>query len=596
MTNGGLNLMRPADGEAALAVTLDWVRASDPKDELFAPALNPLNASGTTGTLAERLTSAGLPAWHEAIFAAAHSGQPLQLDPRLEWLMAHAAFEVAVQADHPGLFRTVEEFKTLGEVSDAAFASAVCSRLAGESGDSSLLGRLRMQLQMLWDSSFNDRMRDYVVAMANRSLTSRDLWPRDDGMPIGDGWAHRVAATLWPEQYMEMLASFPSLFQHGFGRPLLPIDLELITSLIKTSPTVASNDGTPLGPVVVFALLEGVEVHLGAIALQDLPTAEAEIGRVLDAVFSRGDGDWIGRAWLQQIIWRDTPRRAGRAQAEVEAQRALRNALLALLSGRIAPLGEAVFDWARQEQPLWAVHRFLAEASVLEAHGDAVAAAEVLGGAVRQGLVCATGRPAGLVTTSPEATVVARVLSRLPDLKQWFEDLWRDTYELREYLSYPAHRDLDNPAYPALAWSLIGLNHSQVTPVATAELWRVIGNSVFETQRIDPNASLFNGAMPPILRVTVQLGAALAEREILSIGDFANFLADQLEPTAEHARLWQIARSAASETVTLGAGRLVGAPVLRQAIEAGLAEQFPPPDAVLDRSAREELADFLSRL
>jgi len=107
-----------------------------------------------------------------------------------------------------------------------------------------------------------------------------------------------------------MLASFPVLFQHGFGDPFLPLDLELVTPLVKASPAVFSSDGAPLGPVVVFVLLEAVEVHLAAIAVQDLPAAQAGVGRVLDAVFSRSDGNWIGRTWLHQIIWRDTPRHA----------------------------------------------------------------------------------------------------------------------------------------------------------------------------------------------------------------------------------------------------------------------------------------------
>jgi hypothetical protein len=596
MTNGGLSLPRPAEGEAALAVTLGWLRESNPTDEFFAPALQPLDISGAPSALAERFAAVGLGAWRDAIVAAAGSGQPLRLEPCLEWLMAQAALAIAVQANLPGLFRAVEEMRTLGGVSDTALASAVSSRLAGAAEGHPLLARLQIRLKTLWDSNFNARLRGYVEAIGDRRLTSYEFWPRHDGMPIGDGWAHRVAATLWPDRYMVMLASFPALFQHGFGNPLLPLDLELVASLVKASPAIFSPDGAPLGPVVVFVLLEAAEVHLAAIAVQDLPTAQAGVGQVLDAVFSRSDGDWIGRTWLQQIVWRDAPRRAGRVQAQVEAQRELRNVLLAQLSSRTAPLGDAVFDWVRQEQPLWAVHRVLSEASILELHGGAVAAAQLLAGAVRQGLVSATSRPAGLVTNSPEAIVVARVLSKLPDMKQWFEVLWRDTYELREHLSYPAHRDLDNPAYPALAWGLNGLNSSQATPVDTAAFWRVIGNAVFETQRVDPNASLFNGAMPPIVRVTAQLGAALAERGALPIGDLADFLADQLEPTAEHARLWQIVRSEASDTVTLAAGRLVGAALLRQALEAGLSQHLPGQDAALDRSARDDLADFSSRL
>jgi hypothetical protein len=596
MPNGGLELQRPAGGEAALAVILGWLRDSDLTDDFFAPALKVLDASGAPSTLAERLAAAGLETWRDAIVAAGGSGQPLQLEARLEWLMAHAALEVAVRAEQPGLFPVVAELQAFGGVSDFALASAVSSRVAGTAEHYPLLACLQSRLKMLWDSSFNARLRGYVEATANRPLTSHDLWPRHDGMPIRDGWAHRAAATLWPDLYMQMLASFPALFQHGFWNPLWPLDLELVTSLVEASPAVFSSDGEALGPVVMFALLEAIEVRLGTIALQDLPAAQAGVGRVLDAVLSRSDGSWIGRAWLQQIIWRDTPRRAGRAQAQVEPQRALRDTLLVQLSGRITPLGEAVFDWVRKEEPLWAVHRVLSEASILEAHGVAVAAAQVLAGAVRQGLVSATGRPAGLDTNSPEATVVGRVLSRLPDAKQWFEALWQDTYELREHLSYPAHRDLDNPAYPALAWGLNGLNSLQPTGGYTADFWKVIGSAVFDTQRIDPNATLFNGALPPIVRVTVQLGAALAERGVLPIGNFADFLADQLEPTVEHARLWQIARSEASDAVTLAAGRLVGAALLREALKAGLAEHLPGRNAVLDPSAQQDLADFSRRL
>lgn len=119
---------------------------------------------------------------------------------------------------------------------------------------------------------------------------------------------------------------------------------------------------------------------------------------------------------------------------------------------------------------------------------------------------------------------------------------------------------------------------------------------MFETQRIDPNATLPNGTMLPIIQVTVQLGAALAERGILPIDEFARLMADQLEPTAEHARLWHLARSEASETVTLEAGRLVGAELLNAALNSGLAENRPAWDPALDQEARDDLIDFSSRL
>jgi hypothetical protein len=366
--------------------------------------------------------------------------------------------------------------------------------------------------------------------------------------------------------------------------------------LVSACPPIFSDDGAPLGPVVPFVLLEAIEGRLPAMAMDDMPSAEGCVVRILEAVLSRPDGHWLGRAWLQQIIWRGTSRRAGRAQVDINAQRAIRDRLLAGLSINLTPLGATAFGWICAEEPLWIVYRILAEASILEAHGDAVAAAEVLASGVRQGFVTATGRADGMTTRSPESDVVARVLSRNPDLTLWFETLWRETYEVREALSYPVQRDLDNPAYPALSWGLNGLNASQQTAVDQAGLWRAIARAVFETQRIDPNAWLFNGAMPPITRITVQLGAALAERGIVPVDDLAGFLGDQLDPTAEYVRLWQITRAEASEALTLEAGRKVGAALVREAIETALSEPQPNWDIALDVAAKADLADFARRL
>ncbi len=201
-----------------------------------------------------------------------------------------------------------------------------------------------------------------------------------------------------------------------------------------------------------------------------------------------------------------------------------------------------------------------------------------------------------MTTNSPEAEVIARVLSKVPDLTQWFKALWLDTYDVRETLSYPVQRGLDNPAYPAITWTLNGLNASAQTSIDKAELWRTIAQAVFETQQIDPNAWIFNGPMPPIVRVTAQLGAALAERRIVPIDDFAEFMGNQLEPTAEHARLWHVVRAEASDNMTLEAGRLIGAGLVREAIETALNEPQLNWDATLDAAAKASLADFARRL
>lgn len=349
MTESGWNMANPSGADAALAVTLDWLGALDWTDDFGVSAIQPLDTSGSPGSLAERLAASGLDDWRDEIVTTAGPGQSIRLTSRLEWLMAQAALEVASNADHPGLFRATEKLKMLGGVSDAALAAAVCDRIADSGGDITLLQRLRMCLHTFWNSHFNDRLRRYVESTSLQPLASRSLWPPYRGLPLGDGWAHRVAATLRPGSYMEMLASFPVPLQHGFADPLSPIDLDLAATLVRASPEVFSEDGTPLGPVVVFALLDAIEMQLATIDVQSINEAEFGFGRILDSMFSRSDGNWIGRAWLQRIIWQDTPRQAGRVQANVSAQRSLRDWLLGELSSRITPYGEAVFDWVRQE-------------------------------------------------------------------------------------------------------------------------------------------------------------------------------------------------------------------------------------------------------
>jgi hypothetical protein len=129
---------------------------------------------------------------------------------------------------------------------------------------------------------------------------------------------------------MEMLASFPAPFQHGFGDPLLPLDLELVTLLVKAYPAVFSTDGAPLGPVVVFVLLEAglvtnspeatvvarvlsqlpdvkkwFEAHLAAIAVQDLRAAQVGVflwpyHRYVGFLSSSGVGlDDLVHSWIE---------------------------------------------------------------------------------------------------------------------------------------------------------------------------------------------------------------------------------------------------------------------------------------------------------
>lgn len=330
------NIPPPIDGAAALAVTLNWLRTLNWTEDFRDFVMEPLDVSSAPETLAEHLAAANLRNWRDVIIAAS-SERTLHLQSSLRWLMGQTALEIAVGIYQPGTFFAVEKLKTLAGMSNAELASAVCDRITDVSVTHSILGHLHTRLQTLWKAPFNERMRQYAESSSISPLRSRDIWPRRDGMPLGDGWAHQIVAHLSPEHYTEMLASFPAQFQLGFGDVLSPPNFGLVASLVRASPITFSDDGVLFGPVVVFMLLDAIENHLAMINAEELATAEIGLGSILDAIQSRSDGNWINRAWLQQIIWRDTPRRAGRYEADMDAQRNVRYWLIAQLSAHTQP-------------------------------------------------------------------------------------------------------------------------------------------------------------------------------------------------------------------------------------------------------------------
>lgn len=597
MIEGGLTLPTPAEGEAALDVTHAWLRDPQRARGSGSPAARVAGEPDQANNLPQRLGAAGLADWREAMLAtlrAAEEGG--EAAPPVRWLMAQAAVEVAVVAELPELFQLIDELQAVSCDSDADLMSAVLARLHGAGEDHPFLGRLSDRLQAIYGSVFYEQVRRYAEATAEEALRTHDLWSGHIDLLMNDGWAHQVAARLWPVRYLELLASYPAPLQHAAILSFSPLDPTLAGSLISASPPAFSLDGSPLGPAAVFAVLETMEAYLERADLDSSETTGTGLDRTIEAMLLRGDSPWIARAWLQQVIWRGSARRAGRSAEEVAARQALRDALIGQLSARTEPLGDAAFNWIRAEEPLWQVDRVLVEASILDAHAEAAAAAEILAGAVRQGLVTATGRGERMASTSAEAIIVGHLLANLGDVQTWFEALWRDTYELREQLSFAAYRNLDNPAYPALTWGLTGLNATLRIGSGSAALWQTLANAVFETQLIDPNARIPNVAVTPITRATVQLGAALVEAGVLEVHSLAGFLREQLEPSTEHARLWRLVRSVAADATALQLARAVGASPLGLALEAGLSPGRRGWDAALDADARADLLDFARRL
>lgn len=593
------------DDEAALEVACAWLNEAPwPKADSAEMPWRLFGVPDGADTLAARFAAAGRPEWSATIATAcAEPSSGPATDPKLGWLAWALALDFASCADHPHLFPVVDDLLWLSGRSSVDLASATPTPLDGGDREPALLGALRARLQAIYDSRYFERLRGYVADRGSPPLGTRDLWPGHGDMPMGDTWAHRLAAGRWPAEYMRMMATFPAPFQSAAAQVFDGADADLVSTLIAASPPIYGPDGTPAGPVTLFSVIFDLEARLTKAALTDPAWVQTEATSVIEAFIARPDGVWFMRAWLQQLIWRGPSRQAGRSDAEMSARQEFRDWLIESLSHSIPPLADCAFAWVRAEMPLGMVYRVLAEASIVRAHGNAAAAADILARSIRDGLVAATGRNEGLQTASPEAVVVAKVLAELDDPQAWFETLWRDTYGLREHVSFYAHRNFDNPAYAALTWALSGVNVSAArtttttTTTDTASFWRAIAARLFETQLIDPNAEIWNGVVPTLCRVAVQLGAAFVEEGLLDAESLAQFMRDQLDPDPEHARLWVIVRSVMSDANALAIARHVGATEVRTALELALDEEGTRRrDLTLDAAAQAELRAFSARI
>lgn len=590
---GGLLLEAPADGPGALDCVGVWLRerlrAGQPSE-----LSRLLAAEDTNALLAAHLAEHELANWGTLIAAARDDVvHTIAVTAPIRWLAAHLALALVTADLVHSDFGLVEDLLTLSRDTNAAFTAAFVGGIGNSNGDLLLLV-LQARMAMLLQAGPYARLRQLFEARADAPIGTRDLWPGPYDVMIGDGWAHHAAAILRPQDYLEMMSAFPPSFQHAAAEHLGDLASDQIERLFATSPPVFSKEGTPLGPVLLFGLIGALESALEA---GDAVAAETIQDRYLAAVLARGDGAWIARSWLQQLFWRRPSRRASRAHSDTAAQQRYTTGTTARLAGRIEPLGGALQAWAMAEEPLWRVDRVLAEAVIVELHAGAEAAAGHLAQAIKDGLVTDTGRMTALANTGAEADLIGRVLSAVPSPQAWFESLWLATYPARERLRFHPYRDETNPAYPSLIWALRGLNACGERPDLLAPFWTRLAEAVFETQLTDPRGTTLLGPLAPICQALVQIGAAMADRDLLDADALAHFMKDQLAPTPDHAALWLAARSAMRGESALGIGRRVGAESLAAAIAAGVAQDDRRgTNAQLGKDHRADLLAFTARL
>ena len=455
-------------GDRALAIVLEWLGALS--DDCGGRALRDGLTSGSASATspASRMRAAGLQDWAETlVLEVVEGGEGSLIAGAGRDLFRRAGVELAVSPRHPRTFDHVDALWDLAQAWTERPLEAVVARLRGSDEDHGFLTILadRLSRAVLWDC----RGQSLAEDRAESELQSRDLWPGAHEPLIWDHWPCHVAARVWPADFIRVVESLPIPYRHAAIGASAPLSMDETLALIDATPDVFDGSGRPSGPAAIFALLASLldpsrPSDGGLIAPEP---DDIDLAKLMDVVTGRSDGTWLGRAWLQQLIWSAAGTRWSRYHAE--RLKPVADSLLDGLSIRLAGPLEDPWTWIEKEQDLWRADRLLAEAACI-AVADSEAAAILLAEGVVRGLVTPTNRLDALDHKSLEFDIVGDVLTHHPDPAAWFRSLWTDTYDRRERAAHQWPNVRDQWSFPALAWGLRGVN----LPITGKPLWDVV--------------------------------------------------------------------------------------------------------------------------
>lgn len=584
------------DAEAALASALRWVGPPWPGcDADGRPLLETLG--DIAGSLAVALDEDGLAPWAARVRNFAGNGEPGGTDPDhlAMALFRETALRVAESAIHPQLFNLVEELWCMKPDMPGDLWESMSARLDGAPEDHPLARRMAALIDEV--SGFYTEKLARIGQAYEQRPTTRTLWPGGNELPIGNRWAYRVAMRLWPALIMREINPVPAAVAHGVILAAAPFDLATIGRLLAGARPAFDAGGVALAAPAVHGLL--AEVAPALQRLHDdggIEAARASLKVLLGALGLRKDWRWLGRAWLQWLIWRDWARRPTRDPAGEATRLAVRDMLFTELPAALPTIDPPAWPWIESEEPHWQVHRVLTEAAIETANGTPERGARMLADGILRGAVTTTGRDGGLSSRSLEAMIVGATLHGVADPAGWFMKLWHDSYETRERLSVTRASAHENPADPALAWGLSTLNVQADRPGQAASLWTPLSEALRGRILTDPHADIPNDTRDTMIAVAVQLGTHFQVAGLLPLDEVTPLLALLVAPSTRFAFLVDVVLQAGGEPILLALAEDQGSSRLAEALEVGLATTPGPRGDILTTDARSRLGLFVALL
>lgn len=398
---------------------------------------------------------------------------------------------------------------------------------------------------------------------------------------VRHAWAYE-ALRVDPAAYTRLLHALPVGLAHTTVMLSRDFALGELAMLLGAAPSAFTREGAPIASGALYALLERAHQTLAKIDEADLSPSVAAL---VDAVLSRNDAPWLGRAWSQRVLWEVSHRNGTRSQTWPVL-------LLDALTTRLEPLGEAESQaWIRAERlDLWQVDRVLVEAAILLDYDRRAEAPGLLEWALAEGLVSATGRERALIPGSFEANLLARVFTG-EGLASWFKRVWSAGYPGRERHRVGAYRAVDDTARSTLCWGLAALNRDGA---GHPEAWDAIFLALREMYLLDEGYNWIGEVGPSIFRFAAVLCTALAKRGELEADRLVAFLDLVVEPTLRFGSFIAVMVQQ-DEALTFAAAKASSPGQIRWALERGVLA-VPPAKSQLTAEALAWTKAFAAKL
>jgi hypothetical protein len=571
-----------ADHDGAVGLTRQWLEALPPgigPDDLHQAMIGQGAASATLSAV---LRSAGFARWADIVASMVGDDglngvlgkallfragvQVVGSSERVDFLdIAKAAFDPLLHSEYGAAVDLAECFASDPEARARLEATLVCLIHEGKTYPNRLAWHPRPgefepvlpTTQNLWSSAYSTAM-------------------------VRHEWAY-AALRVDPVAYTRLLHALPVGLAHTTAMLSHDFALHELATLVGAAPSAFIGEGAPVASGALYALLERAHQTL---ANMDQASLAPSVAALVDAVLSRADAPWLGRAWGQRVLWEVSHHNATRLQTWP-------GLLFDALTARLEPLAAAESQsWIKDERlDLWRVDRVIVEAAILLDHDQRAEVPGMLEWALAEGLIGATGRERALNPSYFEANLLAQVFAG-EDLALWFERVWLTGYPERERHRIGAYRKIDDTARSTLCWGLAALNRKDGQGHPNA--WDVIFQALREMYLLDERYNWIGELGPSIFRFAAALCTAMVERGELAPDRLLAFLDLTVGPTVQFGGFIAVMIQQ-DEAATLAAVMASSPGRVQWALERGVLA-VPSSKSQLTAEALDRIKAFSSKL